>query len=335
MSETVKPKKPKPPKIKRRYPLHAVFLIYCLVSLLVAVGAFNANNNLLFWLFGLSMGMLLVSGLVSGTMMMSLRVERLPIEQPRVGQALRVRYRITNRSRWLPVIGLTISERVEASAAREGEQAAALAAPPAGAVAHVPAKSSAIIETVAMPTGRGRLRLTGYEVMTTFPFGIIRKSLWHESSASVIIHPADAPVPDSLIDPASGLLGSGAAATRAGASAMSQSACANTGLAMRPSLCHGGPPPSAKRRPARARERRGLAQAALGLAAALARQLICAIRSGDHRRGQRRPSCDAARPSCRALAPHRLGGAARGRGQPSRRGIRVAAAHGHERRCAP
>lgn len=212
----MKPAKPKPPKVKRRYPLHAVFLIYCLVSLLVAVGAFNANNNLLFWLFGLSMGMLLVSGVISGTMMMALRIERLPIEQPVVGRPLRIRYTITNRSRWLPAIGLAISERVATSENRAHQQNAALAASPAGAVPHVPARTSIIVETLAMPTARGKLHLSGFEVLTTFPFGIIRKSLWHEAPASLIVHPAESRLPEGLLDNERGNSGAGPAATRPG-----------------------------------------------------------------------------------------------------------------------
>jgi uncharacterized protein (DUF58 family) len=207
--------KPKATKVRRRYPLHAVFLIYCLVSLLVAVGAFNANNNLLFWLFGLSLGMLLVSGVISGSMMMSLTVRRDSVEQSRVGEPLRIRYTITNRSRWLPVIGLTLTERVVASTQTD-EHAATLAAPPTGSVPHVPARSTIVVETLARPTARGRLTLSGFDVLTTFPFGIIRKSLSHQEPASIIVHPAGAKIPDGLFSNAKGVTGSGAAATRPG-----------------------------------------------------------------------------------------------------------------------
>lgn len=206
----------KPTKVRRRYPLHAVFLIYCLVSLLVAVGAFNANNNLLFWLFGLSLGMLLVSGLISGTMMMAISVRRLPIEQPRVGEPLRVRYAITNRSRFLPVIGLVINERVGAGDDQTNVRQAALHAPPTGSVPHVPARTTIVVETLALPTQRGRLSLAGYDVLTTFPFGIIRKSLAHDDPVSVIVQPAKATIPGGLFEHAKGNVGSGAAATRPG-----------------------------------------------------------------------------------------------------------------------
>ena len=212
----MKPNKPPSPKVRRRYPLHAVFLIYCLVSLLVAVGAFNNNNNLLFWLFGLSMGMLLVSGVISGTMMMSITVRRQAIEQPRVGHPLRIRYSITNRSRWLPVIGLTISERLAAHGTGDADHAASLASPPSGSVPHVPPGTTVTVETLALPTARGRLSLIGFDVLTTFPFGIIRKSLWHESPVTLIVHPSEVNLPEGLLSEARGSTGSGAAATRPG-----------------------------------------------------------------------------------------------------------------------
>ncbi|MDP1663337.1 MAG: DUF58 domain-containing protein, partial [Phycisphaerales bacterium] len=213
------PRRPPTAKARRRYPLHAVFLIYCLVSLLVAVGAFNANNNMLFWLFGLSMGMLLVSGVVSGTMMMSVTVHRDTIEQTCVGQPLRVRYTITNRSRWLPVIGLSISERVAVPPHADplpAEHPATLAFPPTGSIPHVPARTTIVVETLSMPTGRGRLRLAGFDVRTSFPFGIIRKSLWYPEPATAIVHPAASSIPEELFALSKGTTGSGPAATRPG-----------------------------------------------------------------------------------------------------------------------
>ncbi|HZW07230.1 MAG TPA: hypothetical protein VFF65_08905, partial [Phycisphaerales bacterium] len=206
-------------RVRRRYPLHAVFLIYCLVTLLVAIGAFNANNNLLFWLFGLSLGMLLVSGVISGSMMVALSVRRDVVEQTSVARPLRIRYTITNHSRWLPAIGLTITERLappDAAAGRPAEQQAVLSAIPVGSVPHVPARSSITVETLALPLSRGRLHLAGFDVLTTFPFGIIRKSLAHDETAATIIHAAEAAIPEGLLDSTRGLTGSGPAATRPG-----------------------------------------------------------------------------------------------------------------------
>lgn len=185
-------------KVKRRYPVHSVFVIYTFVTVLVAIGAFNANNNLLYWLFGLSLGLLLVSGVVSGTMMMSLRVAREPIETGADGVPFRVRYTVENRSRFLPVMGLSIIETVD-GLERAGEQLAMLDGPLRAEVLHVPPRSTVVVDAVAKPISRGMLRVIGFDAMTTFPFGIIKKTLWHDAPTSTIIQPGHADVDASSL----------------------------------------------------------------------------------------------------------------------------------------
>lgn len=209
-------------KVQRRYPLHSVFFAYTLVTLLLAVGAFNANNNLLFWLFGLSLGLLMTSGIVSGTMMMALRVERLGIEAEPAGGAVRVRYRVSNTGRWLPIFAVTVHERLEAEPtavggdnARAGEAGAGdsrlalvrwagVDFEPRAYVSHVPARTSVIVEGLALSTGRGRLVSTGWEAVTTFPFGFIKKSLWHAAAASVVVPPRREEVDAGLVEQGGG-----------------------------------------------------------------------------------------------------------------------------------
>ncbi|CAN5710218.1 hypothetical protein BH11PLA1_BH11PLA1_09480 [soil metagenome] len=95
---------------KRRYHVHGPLITYIGVSLLVAVGAFHSQNNLLFWLFGFSLGLMLVSGFVSGTMLMGVRVERTSTPDARAGERITIGYRVGNRSRVLPLMALTINE---------------------------------------------------------------------------------------------------------------------------------------------------------------------------------------------------------------------------------
>lgn len=216
-------------KPRRVYHVHTPMLLYSGVSLLVAVGAFHGQNNLLLWAFGLSLGLLAVSGVVSGAMMMHVRVRREGVWPGRaVGEAggdglsggeelpaapLRVRYVVENTSRWLPVFALDLGEAVDAASLPSGgtrrerraaaraeaeraasgparEQTGALAETPLAFVAYVPPGGSVTVESVTPCLRRGRVASSGFLVTTTFPFGLIRKSLRYDAAASAVVRPA-------------------------------------------------------------------------------------------------------------------------------------------------
>lgn len=231
-----KPTPNTPASPKRCYHLHAPLLIYIGVSLLVAVGAFHSQNNLLFWLFGLSLGLMLVSGIISGTMMMGVRLVRLGIDDSVVGQPVRVRYRVSNTSRVMPLFALSLNEVISegpgaaagtkavrlgmmllsgesnghtASNGKNGkngsngkptlrERLARVFMPPMGFVTFVPPRGEVEIEGFAVPTDFGRLKVSAVTVSTSFPFGIIRKSLRFEGTSGCIIRPAPVEVPITL-----------------------------------------------------------------------------------------------------------------------------------------
>lgn len=181
---------------KHVYHLHWPLVVYIGVSLLIAVGAFHSQNNLLFWLFGLSMGLIVVSGMISGAMMMGVRIERQRLVGCRVGEALEVRYIVTNRNRFTPLFALTITEIVDAAKELPTGHAgvftrrASVAAAPVGFASYVPARGESIVSGVAWTNDWGRLSFTGIQVTTAFPFGIIRKSLRFTDRASIILSPA-------------------------------------------------------------------------------------------------------------------------------------------------
>jgi uncharacterized protein (DUF58 family) len=210
-------------KLRRRYHVHGALLVYSFVTLLIAIGAFNSQNNLLYWLFGLAIGLILVSGIISGGMMMGVRVERESFPDAVAGGPVRVRYRITNRNRFTPAFALTLTELVEPGTVRgwsdrlsrglrkrlgaggvapqPGTPRAALEAEPIGFCAYVPARGTVIAEVVAKatPDGRGRLLSRGLRVSTSFPFGIILKSVELLIPGGCIVQPAPEELDESLI----------------------------------------------------------------------------------------------------------------------------------------
>lgn len=195
---------------RRQYHLHRTLAIYVFVSLLVAVGAFNSNNNLLFWLFGLSLGLLLVSGVISGAMLMGVRVRRLPMEQTTVGGYLVVRYRVSNVNRFTPAFALRVVERpTRTRGADDLDPARAELGPPGTGrgqgvtveafVGHVGPRSSVVIEARIPAAQRGCLNLDLIDVVTEFPFGIVRKSLRFDQEGSTHVWPAADTLPRDLL----------------------------------------------------------------------------------------------------------------------------------------
>lgn len=177
---------------RRQYHIHSTLLIYAFVALLIAVGAFTSQNNLLFWCFGMAIGMMLASGAISGYMMMRVRVERQPVADGQAGKPIRTRYAVTNTSRWFPLFALAIAEQPpDSDAASQGSEARArFDHAPEAFVVHVPPRTTLLIEAPALAVSRGRLRLGRFSVTTTFPFGIVRKSLVFEQPGSSLVLPA-------------------------------------------------------------------------------------------------------------------------------------------------
>jgi len=214
---------PSPRRVRRRYHFGTPGITYVFVTVLIALGAFNSQNNLLFWAFGFSLALLIVSGLLSGAMLMGIDLERLGVDEARVGERTAIGYRLRNRNRFIPAFALSIVEvdrRVSWTASRRTRQAADsvnwpvhLTVPRAFA-AHVGAGQSVVAEAGVYGIRRGRARLSGVLVSTAFPFGIIKKSLLFEQEDHLIVHPARIQADASLLRQAARLGERGSMPTR-------------------------------------------------------------------------------------------------------------------------
>jgi len=171
--------------MKRRYHLQFPFWVYCGLTLLVAAAAMNSGYNLLYWVFGIMAAALLVSGIVSGMMMMGLRVRRTTPGFGIVGHALTIRYSVTNRNRFFPVFNVCFEERPVADGA--GWQRLLRAAP--AWVMHIGPREAVHGEAVLWPRQRGVARFVNLRMWTTFPFGIIRKSVTVAQEQHLPIYP--------------------------------------------------------------------------------------------------------------------------------------------------
>ncbi len=181
--------------LRRRYHLGLPGVIFFVVTLLLGVGAATGQNNLLFLAFGFALAAIVVSGIISGWMMMGVAVERQLPEQGAAGRPLTVCYTVTNRSRWLPIFALNVGEW-ERRRMRRGVRAgwARLMPAPRAFLMHLgPGKSAHLAATVE-PHRRGEAMFLVVRVSSAFPFGIFTKAILSVQRDSVLILPRVDPV---------------------------------------------------------------------------------------------------------------------------------------------
>ncbi len=169
----------------RRYHLHLPGLLYAGLTILVGIAAVNRQNNLLFWILGVMLCALLISGLVSGIMMQGLRVRRLVAGHGLVGEPLAVRYSVTNRTRFMPAFGVHIEELPVKGPVGWPR----LMAPARAWVMHLGPRETVHGEAIFWPRRRGEVRFNQLRIWTTFPFGIIKKSITIAQPQHTLIYP--------------------------------------------------------------------------------------------------------------------------------------------------
>lgn len=178
--------------VSRRYHLHFPGLVYIATTVMLAFGAVQSQNNLLFWAFGIAVAGLLISGIVSGSALMGLQMARLGVSESPVGRTTFMRYALRNRNRFFPAMALNIEELDVNSDPAPGAKSDPRVAPlslPAGACELVAARTVVDCQTRALAKRRGRGSLRRVRVWTTYPFGLTRKSVTFEGPKSILVLP--------------------------------------------------------------------------------------------------------------------------------------------------
>ena len=175
--------------ISRRYHFHLPGVVYVVTTMIVVVGAVNGQNNLLFWLFGLAVGGLLVSGIISGASLMGLALERSVPLRGRVGEGCEIRYRCRNRNRLFPAFALSIEELAVPFRSTGLPTWADKVQGAASFCPGVRAGESRTCVAHAQGTVRGEAVFAAVRVSSTFPFGITRKSVVFAAPQRTIIWP--------------------------------------------------------------------------------------------------------------------------------------------------
>ncbi|MGV6814665.1 MAG: DUF58 domain-containing protein [Phycisphaerales bacterium] len=170
--------------------------IYITLTLFLAVGAINSQNNLLFWLFGVAIAAILVSGIFSGSVLMRIELVAYPLADTHAGEPVCLRYAIVNHSRFYPLIAAMVSEVRDQHSPNEHYEPAALA--------HLGSKSRAMCAGTLTPKNRGKYTLNRICVSTRFPFGLMQKSLYFDCPRSLVVLPYRLQIKPNLIHIAHG-----------------------------------------------------------------------------------------------------------------------------------
>ncbi len=151
---------------------------YIAVALFVGLAATNSQINLLFLVFGIVLGGLLVSGVLATLTLTGLRATReLPVSAT-AGQIVMLAYTVRNRKRWLSSYSLHVREY----------------RPPAGCsetyLPAVPPDGAASQRAMILCRRRGLYRFEGLTVYTRFPFSLFLHYARFKNPDELVVFPA-------------------------------------------------------------------------------------------------------------------------------------------------
>lgn len=192
------PTRPRPERGRNRYRygLNLAGVAYFLITILVGVAAVVRPNNILVWTFGFMLSLIGIGGLMSGAILFRVRLRRVDPGHGRVGQPLVVRYVVQGGSRWMPVFDLEISELPSG----DPDDWSTFSAPNPAWLMHAAPRQEAHVESVLVPRRRGRLRFTRFSARSSFPFGMLRKSVRVDDSMTTLIYPRTERIGRTAID---------------------------------------------------------------------------------------------------------------------------------------
>ena len=156
-------------------------LVYSAMMLFMGLAAVNSQANLLFGVFGLMIGILLVSAVISRTMLRRIAVRRVLPHHGVVGRPMSVTYELTNRKRLWPSLSVCVAEL---------DGAAGFIKQPQSYLLHVAPRMTAEVPAEFMPKRRGVHEMHRYQLSTSFPFGFVKRAITLRQKDHVLIHPA-------------------------------------------------------------------------------------------------------------------------------------------------
>jgi uncharacterized protein (DUF58 family) len=167
----------------KRYRIDPPLVLYTGMTIVVGLGALLSQNNLLYFVFGIALSVLLISGVVTGRSFNRVQVRRLSLPTATVGEPIMLRYRLVNRGRLIPACALWLTEIQHGRGSRLGEFEG-------GFIPLVRPGESQVVQIRVTPLSRGVHKLSHIRVTTRFPFGVLLKSLDVRTPAELLVRPS-------------------------------------------------------------------------------------------------------------------------------------------------
>ncbi len=164
--------------------------IYACLMVFMGLAAVNSQANLLFAVFGLMIGILLVSGTISRLVLRGLRITRKPPEHMVVGEPSILTYQFANHKRFWPSLSVSLGEL---------DGCEAFFVQPFAYMLHAAAGQSAQVPLTVIPKRRGVHTLDRYQIGTAFPFGFIKRAVIRRQNERLLVYPALAQVNPKLL----------------------------------------------------------------------------------------------------------------------------------------
>lgn len=165
-------------------------LIYTAMMLFLGVAAINTQANLLFAVFGLMIGILLISGVISRLVIRRISLRRSLPDHGVVGRPMTATYEFTNHKRFWPSLSIVVLEL-------DGVEG--FVQQPRGYLLHVAPGGTAATPVDFLPKRRGVHEFARYQLATSFPFGFVKRALTFSHRDRVLIRPPLAIVDRKLL----------------------------------------------------------------------------------------------------------------------------------------
>ena len=132
------------------------------------------------------LGLILISGIISGAMMIRLRVSRIEVRRAAVGEPVELRYMIENKSRFRAAFALCVEDVPDS---KKDDVYSNIADPAYAWLVRVGPGESQICEAVIWPRRRGVISLNRIRISSRFPFGLLERSIAFEIPRRVLVQP--------------------------------------------------------------------------------------------------------------------------------------------------